>query len=135
MNEAPTLSGPARSAPRSSTPTPPPKTTVDAGGSVVTLINVFETAPSKQNDLIELLERATVDVLQHLPGFISSTLHRGVDGKHVANYAQWATEADFQNMLQNPRATAHMKQATEMALVRPSLYRVASVHHRSPSVR
>jgi hypothetical protein len=102
--------------------------TIDAGAGVVTLINVFEVEPAVQRALVRLLDRATVEVMRHQPGFISANLHASLDGARVANYAQWATVEDFERMLQNPEAQVHMRQAGAMARVTPVLYRVASVH-------
>jgi heme-degrading monooxygenase HmoA len=103
-------------------------TTIEASANVVTLVNVFETTPDKQDELIQLLERATVEVVKHQPGFVSANIHRGLDGKHVANYAQWKTKDDFERMLKNPEAQHHMGKANALAKAAPVLYRVASVH-------
>jgi hypothetical protein len=53
-----------------------------------TLINVFTVEPSNQRRLIGLLTRATDDFVCRAPGFISSTLHRSIDGRKVTMYAQ-----------------------------------------------
>jgi heme-degrading monooxygenase HmoA len=103
-------------------------TTIAAGAPIVTLINVFEVAPDRQAALIELLERATREVIRKQPGFVSANVHRGLDGTRVANYAQWASLEDFERMLQNREAQAHMSEAAAMAVASPVLYEVASVH-------
>lgn len=59
---------------------------------------------------------------------MSANLHRGLDGCHVTNYAQWASEADFRAMLADPAAQEHMAAAAAMAEFAPVLYRVAAVH-------
>lgn len=104
-------------------------TTIDAEAPVITLINVFEVDADNQDALIQLLEAATVEVMQHLPGFVSASIHRGLDGKHVANYAQWASEEDFKRMLGNPKAQEHMRRVDQIAKAQPALYRVASITH------
>jgi len=75
-------------------------TTIDATADVVTLVDVFTVTPETQQQLVELLGRATEEVMLHRPGFVSANIHAGLDGTRVANYA-----AD------------------------PQLYRVASTHH------
>jgi quinol monooxygenase YgiN len=105
-----------------------PTTTIDADAGVVTLINVFETKPETQEALVRLLDQATTQVMRHLPGFVSANIHRSLDGKHVANYAQWASAEAFQRMLENPEAQSHMRKASELGQSAPVLYRVASVH-------
>jgi heme-degrading monooxygenase HmoA len=105
-----------------------PTTTIDSAASVVTLINVFETTAEKQAELVRLLEQATLEVMKRQPGFVSANIHRGLDGKHVANYAQWKSKEDFERMLKNPEAQQHMGKANALAKAAPVLYTVASVH-------
>jgi heme-degrading monooxygenase HmoA len=103
-------------------------TSIQADADVVTLINIFTVAPERQQDLVELLDRATEETMRNLPGFVSANIHRSLDGQHVANYAQWRSEADFRAMLANPEAQEHMRRSVEMARAEPVLYKVASVH-------
>jgi heme-degrading monooxygenase HmoA len=42
-----------------------------------------------------LLARATETSVRHMPGFISATLHRSLDGTKVAMYAQWRSVDDL----------------------------------------
>jgi quinol monooxygenase YgiN len=105
------------------------KTTIEKGQPVVTLINVFEVEPSRQQELIELLEQATQEVMKHLPGFVSANIHRALDGTKVTNYAQWKSQEDFSAMLKDPRAQSHMQAAGRMAKAAPALYELVSVHH------
>jgi len=37
-------------------------------------------------------------------GFHQRDIHRGIDGKHVANYAQWESKEAFLSMLKDPAA-------------------------------
>jgi len=56
---------------------------------LVTVINVFSVQPANQNRLLELLlALATETSVRHAPGFISASLHRGLDGTKVTMYAQ-----------------------------------------------
>jgi quinol monooxygenase YgiN len=103
-------------------------TTIDPHAKLVTLINLFETTPEHQDELVRLLEEATSSVMKRLPGFISANIHKSLDGKRVANYAQWASVGDFQRMLQDPHAREHMSRANAIASATPCLYQVVSVH-------
>jgi len=105
------------------------QTTIETESGVCTLINVFAVEPEKQQALIDLLDAATEEVMRHQAGFISASIHRSLDGRHVANYAQWESTEAFQSMLRNPDAQSHMNRAAAMATFEPVLYRVASVHH------
>ena len=56
----------------------------------VTQITIAEAEEGRQAELLALMvERARFMARQ--PGFISITLHRSLDGKHIANYVQWAS--------------------------------------------
>ena len=96
--------------------------------SVITLINVLEVSPERQSALVELLEKATHEVMRHIPGFVSANIHRSLDGRYVANYAQWRSLEDFERMLANPEAQAHIREATAIAKAVPVLYHVSSIH-------
>ena len=107
-------------------------TTIHTGAAPVTLINTFTVAPEKQAELIALLDAATDEVMRKLPGFVSANIHRSLDGKRVANYAQWASKADFEAMQKNPQAAEHMKKAAALAeKFEPVLYEVESVFDRA----
>src|SRR4026208_1981484 len=80
--------------------------TIEKGNKVLTLINVFSVEPEKQDQLVALLSVATDQTMQHLPGFISASIHRSIDGKKVVNYAQWESMAAFEAMRKNPEAAA-----------------------------
>jgi quinol monooxygenase YgiN len=103
--------------------------TIDASRPVLTLINVYDVEPTKQAELTELLSDVTEKVMRHLPGFVSVSIHRSVDGTRVANYAQWASKEDFERMMKNPDAQARIKQLAAVAKsVSPAIYQVSSVH-------
>ena len=105
-----------------------PRAVIAVGAPVITLINVLEVAPERRVELVEILEKATADVIRYLPGFISANIHCSLDGTRVANYAQWRSMEDFERMLANPEAQAHIRDATAIAKATPVLYRVSSVH-------
>jgi quinol monooxygenase YgiN len=105
-------------------------TEISVDPQVVVLINVFTVDPAKQQQLVDLLDKATEAVMRQQPGFISANIHRSLDGTRVTNYAQWRSQEHFQAMLKNDVARAHMKEAGDLALkFEPLLYAVASVHH------
>lgn len=98
--------------------------TISKDNHVVTLINVFTVEPGNQQRLVKLLVEATEKTMKNLPGFVSATIHKSADGVRVANYAQWRRREDFEAMLNNPEATAHMKPIMEMATFDAHLYEV-----------
>lgn len=105
-----------------------PESTTGVRSPLVTLINVFTVDPEKQARLIELWQRATDDVIRHLPGFVSATIHRSLDGTKVVNYAQWEGRAALAAMFQNPEAKAYLSKLAEIGTPAPVLCEVVSVH-------
>ena len=104
------------------------KTTIQQDRPIFTLINTFTTEPEKQQAIVDSLTEVTERLMQHLPGFLGSSIHKSLDGKHVANYVQWESDADFQAMFQNPDAAAHMAEVSSLAIsVLPIVYTVAYV--------
>src|SRR5437764_6327404 len=94
-------------------------TTIQVGAPVATLVNSFTVAPTRQRELVDLLIRATEEVMQHQPGFVSANIHASSDGTRVVNYAQWESEQAFQAMLANPVAREHMDACSAIATADP----------------
>lgn len=105
------------------------ETTIRPGDDVMTLINVFTVDPEHQQELIDVLVEATDKVMNRLPGFVSANIHRGDDGTRVVNYAQWRSREDFQAMLRNDTAKAHMTRAAELAKFDPIVCEVVHSDH------
>jgi quinol monooxygenase YgiN len=91
---------------------------------VVTLINVFTVERANQQKVLDLLVNATEKTMKNLPGFVSASIHKSLDGVRVVNYAQWRSQADFEAMTKNPEAQAHMKPLMETANSDFHLYEV-----------
>jgi len=98
--------------------------TVSKENDVVTLINVLTVEPENQQRLVEMLVEATEKTMKNLSGFVSATIHKSADGVRVTNYAQWRRREDFEGMLKNREATAHMKPIMEIAKFDAHLYEV-----------
>ena len=95
----------------------------------VALINTFTVEPSNIDALVEELNEATEKVMSKRPGFVSANIHRSLDGRHVANYAQWNSKADFDAMLNDPASREHRDRLAKIASsVSPILYTVDAVH-------
>jgi quinol monooxygenase YgiN len=94
------------------------------GDRSVTLINVFTVTPQKQQELVELLTKATEESVRHAPGFLSARLHRSLDGKKVTMYAQWRSDEDYQAMRKGSAPLPYLKRALEIAEFEPGMYEV-----------
>jgi heme-degrading monooxygenase HmoA len=76
---------------------------ISKDADVVTLINVFETTPEKQQALIDQWVRFT-EAVRNEPGYIGTALHKSTDGTRVINYAHWRSQADFDAFLNRHRS-------------------------------
>jgi quinol monooxygenase YgiN len=62
----------------------------------------FDVDPAKQEQLIAAIVGEVERWVCQRPGFVSSTFHASLDGKHVLNYAQWKDEASFKGFAEDP---------------------------------
>ena len=99
-------------------------TTLSKDAKLVTFINVFSVEPANQRRLVELLVRVTDTSVRHAPGFISSALHRSVDGTRVTMYAQWRTIEDYEAMRKDPTPLPYLQEALKIASFEPGMYEV-----------
>lgn len=98
----------------------------------VTLINVFTVDPAKQDELIDLLARATEASVRHAPGFISARLHRSLDGTKVAMHAQWQSHEAYQAMRGDPGSRSYLERALAIAMFEPGMYEVVQTFLPTP---
>jgi len=105
--------------------------TISKDNNVVTLINVFTVEPENQQQLVDLLVEATEKTMKNVSGFVSANIHKSLDGVRVVNYAQWRSREDFEAMVKNPEAQAHMKPIMEIAKADFHLYEVADTFELS----
>lgn len=89
-------------------------TKISIESDLITLINVFEVTPEKQEALLQLLIKATEETMENVDGFISANFHVSLDKTRITNYAQWKSIEHFKKMLGNPKAGEHMKKAEEI---------------------
>ena len=91
---------------------------------MITLINVFVVGPPNQQWLIDLLVRATDEFVSRAPGFVSSTLHRSLDGTKVTMYAQWNSIEDYDAMRRDPGPRSLLAEALTIAKFEPGVYEI-----------
>jgi len=104
-------------------------TMISARSEMVTVVNVFTVSPDHQQALVELLERATAEVMCVRRGFVSANIHKSLDGLRVLNYAQWTSHETYEAMLADRFAQSHLHAAAELGISESHLYRVESVYH------
>lgn len=103
-------------------------TTISTERDVATLINVFTVKPEDQQSLVDVLAEAA-PTMKRIHGYVSSNVHKSLDGTKVTNYVQWESVEDFEAMLENPGPAAqHMREAARIAeKYEPHLYEVSFV--------
>jgi quinol monooxygenase YgiN len=108
-------------------------TTISPSRKIVTLINVFTVERANQQQLLDILARATETSIRQAPGFISANLHRGLDGTKATMYAQWRSIEDYQAMRENPAPLPYLQQALAIAKFEPGMYEVVETYSGSTS--
>jgi quinol monooxygenase YgiN len=98
--------------------------TIDLENNYFTLINVFTVDPSNQQKLVELLTMATDQTVSKISGFISSALHKSIDGTKVTMYAQWKSQLHYEEMRNNPESSPYLDEALRIASFNPGRYEV-----------
>lgn len=109
---------------------------ISTSGNTATLISVFTVEPARQQPLVDALARATDEIVKYLPGFISASIHKSIDGVRVTSYAQWRSQEDLEAMLNSPAAMPHLNEAAALATsFDPHVYEVTDVRTvaRGPS--
>jgi hypothetical protein len=70
---------------------------------------------------------ALVRIQTALPGFVSATLHRGLNGLVAANHAVWASAGAWKAMTRHPQVVAAMGPILAIATFEPHLYEPGEV--------
>ena len=99
-------------------------TTPSPHNEPVVLINIFTVEPANQQELIDLLTRATEDSVRKAPGFVSARLHRSLDGTKVTMYAQWRSAQDYEAMRKDPAPAPYLQRALAIAKFEPGMYQI-----------
>ena len=55
---------------------------------VITVIIIFAVEPERQQELVDTIVEFLEKGVKNQPGFVSSSIHKSVDGVRVMNYAQ-----------------------------------------------
>ncbi|RZJ46525.1 MAG: antibiotic biosynthesis monooxygenase [Brevundimonas sp.] len=92
----------------------------------VVLINVYRCQPERQAVLMEHLE-IMVAAQRGADGFVSATLHRGLNGKTAAVYAVWRSRDDWKAMARMPEVAMAMEPIMAIATFEPNLYEPGEV--------
>ena len=92
----------------------------------VVLINVYRCEPERQPVLMEHLA-TMVAAQRQAEGFVSATLHRGLNGKVAAVHAVWRSRDDWKAMARSPDVAKAMEPIMAIATFEPNLYEPGEV--------
>ena len=97
---------------------------IRADTGVITQINVFTVPEGGQQALIDLLREAAMGC-RGIPGWMSASLHRSLDGTRVVNYAQAQDQAAMQRVFEHLRGNGFLDRNRALGQAHPGLYEVA----------
>ena len=94
--------------------------------SPVTFINVIDVDPSKQQEVISILNEGTERVISKRPGFISVTLLASDDKSRIVNIARWRSADDVRATQADPAAAEYPRRTAAIATPGTGIYTVVS---------
>jgi Antibiotic biosynthesis monooxygenase len=97
--------------------------TIVADSGVITQINVFTVPEGGQQPLIDLLQEAAT-ACRDVPGWLSASIHRSLDGTRVVNYAQAADMAALGAVMERLKSGQFLERNREFGTAHPGLYEV-----------
>jgi hypothetical protein len=96
---------------------------IKADTGVITQINVFTVPEGGQQALIDLLIEAAT-ACRDVPGWMSASLHRSLDGTRVVNYAQTKDHASLEKVMERLKAGSFLERNKALGTAHPGLYEV-----------
>jgi pimeloyl-ACP methyl ester carboxylesterase/heme-degrading monooxygenase HmoA len=104
------------------------KAVISTETSFITFVQTWTTSsPENQERWLSTMHRR-IGALTGKPGFVSMTLHRSDEGKKIAVYAQWRSEAELVAAVGSPEAKAGHDELAQWGTSEGALYRVADVY-------
>ena len=86
--------------------------TLAINNEAITVIIIFSVDPSRQPQLLDTIVEF-LSIVKQQSGFVSASLHKSLDGKKVANYAQWQSQQDYEAFTNNSEVQAQGKKLAE----------------------
>ncbi len=95
--------------------------TIHTDRKTITQINVFEVDPANQDELVELLIEA-VRCVCTMPGWISASIHKSLDGTRVTNYALATDQSAWELIIGKLRDEGYFDKFRKLSKPNPCLY-------------
>jgi heme-degrading monooxygenase HmoA len=101
--------------------------------SPIIQINHLRVAPDDQDELLALMTEQLDANMATQPGFISSRLHKGRDGRNIVNYVLFETKAQLDAAHERPEFKAQFEKYKHLVIeAGPVLYDVVVERGRTP---
>ena len=97
--------------------------TIEANSGVITQINVFTVPDGGQQPLNDLLAESA-KYASSVPGWLSASVHRSLDGTRVVNYAQSESAEAAQQIIARLREGGFLERNKSLGQAHPGLYEV-----------
>lgn len=97
--------------------------TIAKNNDVITVIIIFAVEPERQQELVDTIIEF-VEVVKYQPGFVSSSIHKSIDGVRVMNYAQWKSQEDYQAFINNSEIQNRGTKLSKFQLHESHIYEV-----------
>lgn len=102
---------------------------IQTGTNIITQINMFTVPHGEQQPLIDYLAGAA-RVASEVDGWLSASLHRSIDGKHVVNYAQSVDAAAARRVFEHLHSKGLIEGNKRYGDAHPGLYEVVFILER-----
>ena len=99
--------------------------TLSIDNSLTTVIIIFTVKPEQQQELIEVIKEF-LETVKTLPGFVSASLHKSIDGVKIVNYAQWSSRDDFEAFRNNKQVQAKASKLFEFDTPDSHVYEIVT---------
>jgi heme-degrading monooxygenase HmoA len=87
-----------------------PRTVIDEGRCVLTVINEFHVTREQQEQIVRRFPPLMSDVVSKVPGFVSGNLHISADGERVLTYYQWQSKDAYDALLADEETAAKVSE-------------------------
>jgi quinol monooxygenase YgiN len=99
--------------------------TIAKNNDVITVIIIFAVEPERQQELVNIIVEFVETGVKHQPGFVSSSIHKSLDGVRVMNYAQWQSQEYYEAFVNNAAVQSQGAKLANFHLLDSHVYEVA----------
>ena len=104
---------------------------IHTGNKLTVLVTIFSVQPDNEQKLVDLIEEGTSNLFSKQPGYISCSIHRGSDAKHLVLYGQWESPQSIDAFRKVPEIGEYTKKILQLAIFESVVCNdVPYVHHK-----